>query len=190
MTERLDPDSLRWLLDDLAYHQARVLLLVRAVAANPGHQRKLDGLTKLAKLDFLIRYPALAPTVLDKLDQQEPRLHLSDDDVAAPTEVDDPMTRYKYGPWDDKYYAVIGALVSRGLIRYVKGRRGSVALTATPMGKKLAQDLCGDPLWREVSDRCEAVADASAGLSGNALKELIYGRLADLMDRPHREVIS
>ena len=30
------------------------------------------------------------------------------------------MIRYKYGPWDDRYYAVIGALVSRGLLRYVR----------------------------------------------------------------------
>jgi hypothetical protein len=26
-------------------------------------------------------------------------------------------------------------------------------------------------------------------MTGNALKELVYDRLADLMDRPHREVI-
>lgn len=100
------------------------------------------------------------------------------------------MTRYKYGPWDDRYYPVVGALVSRGLLRYVKGRRGSVALTTTASGKKLADTLIEDPLWRDVADRCEAIAQASSGLSGNALKERIYDRLADLMDRPHRQVIS
>jgi hypothetical protein len=30
-----------------------------AVTAAHGHQGKVDGLTKLAKLDFLLRYPAL-----------------------------------------------------------------------------------------------------------------------------------
>jgi hypothetical protein len=34
-------------------------LLVDAVTAAHGHQGKVDGLTKLAKLDFLLRYPAL-----------------------------------------------------------------------------------------------------------------------------------
>lgn len=190
MTQDQDPEALRWVVDDLAYHQARVLLLVKAVAADPGHSRKLDGLTKLAKLDFLVRYPALASIVLDDLDEAEPRMHLGKDDVAAPTEVEDPMTRYKYGPWDDRYYPVVGALVSRGLLRYVKGRRGGVALTATPAGKKLADSLADEPLWSEIADRCEAIAEASAGLSGNALKERIYERLADLMDRPYREVIK
>ena len=65
--EEPDFDALRWVVEDLAYHQARVLLLVQAVAADSGHARKLDGLTKLAKLDFLVRCPALASTVLDAL---------------------------------------------------------------------------------------------------------------------------
>jgi hypothetical protein len=34
-----------------------------------------------------------------------------------------------------------------------------------------------------------AIAEASAGLTGNALKDLIYQRLVSLMDRPYREVI-
>ena len=191
MTQDRDPDALRWVLEDLAYHQARVLLLVKAVASDPGHQRKLDGLTKLAKLDFLIRYPALAPVVLDELRSDEPKMHLSEDEVSAPTEVEDPMTRYKYGPWDDRYYPVVGGLVSRGLLRYVRGRRGSVALTPTAAGKRFADELVSqEPLWRDIADRCETVAEASAGLTGNALKERIYERLADLMDRPHREVIT
>lgn len=190
MTPDQVADARRAVVDDLVYHQARILLLVRAVAADPGHNRKLDGLTKLAKLDFLVRYPALADIVLDELSSDDERMHVGEHELSAPTVVDDPMTRYKYGPWDDRYYPVVGALVSRGLVRYVKGRRGSVALTATPAGKKLADDLATDPAWHDVADRCMAVAQASAGMSGNALKELIYDRLADLMDRPHREVIS
>lgn len=188
-TER-EPQARRAVLDDLAYHQARILLLVAAVAAEPGHNRKLDGLTKLAKLDFLVRYPALASVILDDLSAGDTRMHLEEHELAAPTEVDDPMTRYKFGPWDDRYYPVIGALVSRGLIRYVKGRRGSVALTATPAGKRLASELTMDPLWGTLSDRCLAVAKASTGMSGNAIKERIYDRLAELMDRPHREIIT
>lgn len=182
-------DQLRWEVDDLAYHQLRVLLLVAAVSAEPGHGRKLDGLTKLAKLDFFVRYPALAPMLLDDLEGDD-RMHVNEVDRLTPTLVQDPMTRYKYGPWDDRYYPVIGALVSRGLLRYAKGRRGSVALMPTAAGKALAAEVATDEVWREVADRCEAVAAASRGMTGNALKELIYDRLADLMDRPHRTVIS
>lgn len=95
MTSR-SPEALSALVHDLAYHQSRVLLLVQAVADEPGNSGKLDGLTKLAKLDFLVRYPALAPVVLDELSESDPDLHLSDADLSEPTVVSDPMTRYKY----------------------------------------------------------------------------------------------
>ena len=184
------PEALSAMLDDLAYHQSLVLLLVRAVAEEPGNSGKLDGLTKLAKLDFLVRYPALAPVVLDELDSADPDLHLADADLSEPTVVSDPMTRYKYGPWDDKYYPVIGALVARGLLRYSTGRKGNVALVPTALGRALATDLAADAAWEGTDDQCRAVARASAGLTGNALKVRIYERLAKLMDRPHREMIT
>jgi len=165
----------------------RVLLLVAAVAGSEGHSRKLDGLTKLAKLDFLVRYPAVAPRVLDDLDSGDRRLHIAQGDDA--TEVEDPMTRYKYGPWDDRYYPVIGALVGRGLLRYARGRQGSVALVPTPAGRSLAEALAQTESWRDMNDRCHVIAQASGGLTGTALKDLIYRHLPEMMDRPHRQVI-
>src|SRR5258707_9647687 len=190
MTTPRHPADLALLRDDFAYHQARVLLLVDAVAGTPGHSGKLDGLTKLAKLDFLLRYPALAPAVLNDLDGTDARLHLSEEETTEPTDGEAPMTRYKYGPWDDRYYPVIGALIGRGLLRYTRGRRGSVALAATPSARRLAQELTATSEWATIIPRCRAVAEASSGLSGNTLKDLIYQRLADLMDRPHRQVIK
>jgi hypothetical protein len=184
-----EADELAMLREDLAYHQARVLLLITATAAERGHARKLDGLTKLAKLDFLLRYPALATEVLDALDVNDPRLHLAEEDVRDPTAVEAPMIRYKYGPWDDRYYAIIGALVGRGLLKYTKGRKGSVALVPTASGRQLAEQMAGTAEWSEIADRSRAIAEASSGLTGNALKDLIYQRLADLMDLPHRQVI-
>ena len=187
MTSPTSVEELEVLRGDLAYHQMRVLLLVVAVASSDGHSRKLDGLTKLAKLDFLVRYPGLASRVLDDLDAADRRLHTTRDDDT--TEVEAPMTRYKYGPWDDRYYPVIGALVGRGLLRYGKGRRGSVALAPTPAGRRLAEALASSEQWHDINDQCQAIAQAAGGLTGTALKDLIYRRLPELMDRPHRHVI-
>jgi hypothetical protein len=189
MTTPRDPEELALLREDLAYHQARVLLLVDAVAATQGHQGKVDGLTKLAKLDFLLRYPALAPAVLDRLSAADPRLRLPAGEAASPADAEAPMIRYKYGPWDDRYYAIIGALVGRGLLRYMPGRRGSVALAPTPAGRELAGHLAAADEWGDVAERSQAIAESSAGMSGNALKTLIYQRLASLMDRQFGEVI-
>lgn len=189
MSTEYEELELALLREDLAYHQARILLLVDAVTKSSGHARKLDGLTKLAKLDFLLRYPALASRVLDGLSESDPRLNLSREDISTPTEVEAPMVRYKYGPWDDRYYAVIGALVGRGLLRYARGRKGSVALATTKEGRRLADEMSRTLDWKVLSERSEAIADASSGMTGNAIKELIYQRLESLMDRPHRQVI-
>lgn len=189
MTMPRRAEELALLRDDSAYHQARVLLLVTAVADTQGHQGKVDGLTKLAKLDFLLRYPALAAQVLDRLDPADPRLRLTPEEVAEPANSEAPMTRYKYGPWDDRYYPVIGALVGRGLLGYARSRRGSVALTPTARGKALAAQMAAASEWVGIADRSRAIAEASSGMTGNAVKDLIYERLASLMDRPHREVI-
>lgn len=189
MTDIDDGLELALLREDLAYHQARVLILVTTVSSTRGHTGKLDGLTKLAKLDFLLRYPALAPQVLDQLDQEDPRLHLRTDNLAAPTDVEAPMTRYKYGPWDDRYYTVIGALIGRGLLRYTTTRKGSVALAPTPAGRRLTRDMAATTQWAAVNDRSQAIAEASVNMTGNALKDRIYQRLAALMDRPYRQVI-
>ncbi|MFT3942224.1 MAG: hypothetical protein QM705_00165 [Ancrocorticia sp.] len=189
MNDNHPRELLEAIREDSVYHQARVLLLVVTVTRTDGHSRKLDGLTKLAKLDFLVRYPALALSVLDCLDPHDEQLHLTDCEDLALADVGDPMIRYKYGPWDDRYYPVIGALVGRNLIKFVKGRRGSVAFSPTPLGKKIASFLSATPEWRTTSDRCEAVARASSGLNGNKLRELIYQRLPELMDQPYRKEI-
>lgn len=192
----LDRSDLALLREDLAYHQARVLLLVAAVCAADGHSKKLDGLTKLAKLDFLLRYPALGPTVLYRLDPADPRLHLPRDAEASPTDVEAPMIKYTYGPWDDHYYAVLGALTGRGLLRYVKARKRSVAVAPTPAGRKAARLLADTAEWSSVAERSIAIAEASAGLSGNELTERIfsgnepiehiYGPLTLVLDHLHR----
>ncbi|MCC3279486.1 hypothetical protein LJ754_10000 [Arthrobacter sp. zg-Y40] len=190
ITESVVSEHLEALRVDLAYHQTRVLLLVTAVASEAGHSRKLDGLTKLAKLDFLTRYPALAPNVLEALDADDSRLHIENGGELSPTDVEAPMVRYKYGPWDDRYYPIIGALVGRGLLRYAKGRRGSLALIPTSFGRKVAVGIGDTNEWADVNDRCHAIAQTSVGLSGTKLKDLIYANLASLMDRPYRELIK
>ncbi|GAA5184360.1 hypothetical protein GCM10023322_25680 [Rugosimonospora acidiphila] len=168
------------------YHQARVLLLIDALA---GKSSALDGLTKLAKLDFLLRYPVfleeLANSGVDAL-------QLSDDTKPTPEErstVESRMMRYKYGPWDDRYYGIIGALVGRGLVEYVSGKRGNIALRPTDGGRALARLLATDPAWRLTAARCAVLHRAFARKSGNAIKSLIYDRLPDVVDRPHRTEI-
>ncbi|GEA84817.1 MULTISPECIES: hypothetical protein [Cellulomonas] len=165
--------------EDLLHQQLRVLLLVTAVAKEPGNAGKLDGLTKLAKLDFIARYPNLAGNVARELGIDSP-------DVGGSPPTATPMIRYRYGPWDDQYYPVIGALVGRGLVRYAAGRKGSVGLAPTAAGIEIAARMRKEPSWAQVASHYDQVARAFGGLTGNKLKQAIYSALPELHDMPYR----
>ncbi|OKI17251.1 hypothetical protein A6A08_06980 [Nocardiopsis sp. TSRI0078] len=85
--------------------------------------------------------------------------------------------RHRYGPWDERYYTVVGALVGRGLIRLGEGGRSRFTLTPAPAGSRLARAAAASPPWRPVADRCAAVAEAAGRLSGHRLTQLILTRL-------------
>ena len=168
------------LSEDLEHQQLRVLLLIGAVSKVPGNGNKLDGLTKLAKLDFIARYQEAEPSVAAKLSGDTATTsHKSSISITTT-----PMIRYRYGPWDDRYYPVIGALVGRGLVCYTRGKRGSVAMSVTALGRKIIQQLEKDDLWAPVAARYMSVADRFGARSGNSLKEAVYAALPELMDVP------
>ena len=90
---------------------ARVLL----IDAFSSGQGTLQGRTKLAKLDFLLRYPSFLRRAL--------RIRNIDADLPEPSArentIEQRMVRFRYGPWDPAYYAVLGSLLGRGLIEAI-----------------------------------------------------------------------
>jgi len=156
----------------LDYHSVRVLLLIASYSL--AHHQPLDGLTKLAKLDFLVRYPVFLQQLAEKVAGQ--RLP----DSIKPTDaerlgVETRMVRYKYGPWDDRYYPILGTLIGLGLITPTSGR-GIVALSVTAEGAALAESISGQAPWVIVATRCSFVVN-TFDMTGNKLKETIYKEL-------------
>lgn len=166
---------------DTEDHVARLLLLTSAFALR---DRSLDGLTKIAKLDFLLRYPRFL------------RMFLVDDGLGELLDVvnagdevlETRMIRYKYGPWDESYYSILAALLGKGLVQRVKGR-GSIAIITTELGEEIAAQLRLLPTWVAMSERCDVLAE-HYDLTGNALKERIYEELPEIVQLDYREEIS
>lgn len=160
------------------YHLARLLLLVDAFSVNGD---RLEGLTKLAKLDFLLRYPVFLERLLDRRGKAWPA-------GAAPTyaerqAVESRMIRYKYGPWDNRYYALVGALVGKGLVEAAH-RNGHLSVTTTELGRAVAKSLAATDAWRTAWHRSELLK-RWFDRSGNQLKEMIYRELPEVVDRPY-----
>ncbi|WP_328967515.1 hypothetical protein [Streptomyces sp. NBC_00239] len=163
------------------YHEARVLLLIDRFT---GVKKGLEGLTKLAKLDFLLRYPAMLERLLAEDGIPWP-------DGAQPTSaerlsVESRMTRYKYGPWDHRYYTVLGSLAARDLITYGGTDRAEFRITAS--GAVAAAMLAETDEWSVVAKRI-TLLKKHFNKSGTTLKTLIYDRLPDAVDRPWRTEI-
>jgi hypothetical protein len=85
--------------NDDSLHLARLLLLLGSADARKTtaitKARAIEGITKLAKMDFLLRYPTCLERVLAILDK-------SSEDVAVQererTSIESKMIRFRYGP--------------------------------------------------------------------------------------------
>lgn len=168
--------------------ETRVLLLIDGFSHKPkGHGRCLEGRVKLAKLDFLLRYPKHLSRVLAKLgvDTDLQRSGLLDAD--AP--LDSRMMRYKYGPWDPSYYAVLGSLIGRGLVRVepLESANG-LGYSTTTIGAGLAGNLREDESFY-VIDRRIKLLRRHLDKSGSTLKKYLY-ELPEVADSTWHEELT
>jgi hypothetical protein len=147
--------------DILEFHAARILLLLHLC----GRGNSIEGLTKLAKLDFFVRYPEFfkrACAVLGK------------DVGAVPTVGESPMVRHHYGPWDHRYYQVLGFLEGARLLEVNKSGVHAFTFTLTEEGVKKASALSADQSYRELRDYMVTVRKRLGQRNGSSLKNLIY----------------
>jgi len=96
--------------------EARLLLLIDGFSRQTNGPRSLEGRVKLAKLDFLLRYPRhLASVLASRGVKDAARAGLERQD----SPLESRMMRYRYGPWDPSHFAILGSLVGRRLIEVV-----------------------------------------------------------------------
>jgi hypothetical protein len=164
------------------YHAARLLILFDAFTDDNG---SFDGLTKLAKLDFLLRYPVLLERLLEKRKLTWPPL--LEPTTSERHAVESRMIRHKYGPWDNRYYPLLGSLVARELV-IINGHRTGLEIRLTDAGRKVARELAGTEEWGTVAGRSRFLK-RHFNSTGNRLKEMIYAGLPDVVDRPRRTLI-
>ena len=145
----------------LEFHAGRMLLLLLKCGA----KGRIKGLTKLAKLDFFVRYPKLF-SAASKATGKDP--------TTASTDTDSAMLRHHYGPWDPRYYQVLSYLESRDLIAIQPEGKSGFAFSLTPAGTELSKLLSRSATFQDVCNHMEAVKRNFGYLSGTALKRLIY----------------
>lgn len=155
------PSALPLAADDVTeLHAARLLLLMKLC----GQSGRIDGLTKLAKLDFFVRYPAFL---------QRAAAHLQKPLNTKASEIDSEMVRHHYGPWDKRYYSVLPFLESHRLIT-VRKEAGTYVFALTDDGQKAVKKLSSKPEFSELAQRMREVKKLFGHWKGSSLKDLVY----------------
>lgn len=167
------PASLPLAADDvLEFHAARLLLLMHIC----GIAGRIDGLTKMAKLDFFTRYPdffEVARAAVGKASESVEASEMRGDADA----VEASMVRHHYGPWDKRYYHVLAHLEAKRLINVVKQKK-SYQISLTDLGRERAKLIAERDSFAPLVQRLRQVKAVFGSRSGTFLKNLIY-RLFD-----------
>lgn len=150
--------------------EARLLLLIEAFSRR---NKVLEGRTKLAKLDFFLRYPTYCERAF-RIRRPELEYQIA----TAEPNVESRMVRYRFGPWDPAYFALLGRLVGKGLIKPVPYPRG-IGYKATDNGRSVADALKDEPAWLDMSGRVELLRQ-HFDLSGATLKKFVYDNFPEV----------
>lgn len=152
--------------DILELHAARLMLLILICGTKKQATGtiRLDGLTKLAKLDFLTRYPDF----YEKLAE-----HMGVEAKAQLRDVESSMVRFHYGPWDDRYYHILGYLEARGLLLVDKDGL-TFRFSLTGQGVEVATRISKEETFSELATHIKHVKGLVGKFTGTKLKDTIY----------------
>jgi hypothetical protein len=167
-------DILADLENDDNLHLGRLLVLLSAFVGKV-EAGSVDGLTKLAKLDFLLRYPVNLERALEVRAGRGSDAKLEDYERKS---IESSMVRYRFGPWDFRYRRFLNTLVSKGLVSVTtEGRTIKIQLTGA--GREAADELVRSPEFATMAHRARLLK-RHCDLSATNLMKFIYETFPEL----------
>lgn len=167
-----------------SFHMARLLLLLKSCSGRSN--KPVEGIMKLAKLDFLLRYPSCLVRVLEALGKEDDAQKISEEERNT---IEARMIRFRFGPWDSRYRRWIGLLVSKRLAQtFVDGRTVKVQLT--PEGVELANSLSTKSEFSDLAARSKLVSAAVGIYPATKLKNFIYDVFPEIVQMKWGEDIE
>ena len=167
------------------FHIARLLVLLFACSGREGN-KSMDGFTKLAKLDFLLRYPNCLERALIAEGKSVDKAKVQDFER---TTIESKMVRFRYGPWDHRYRRWIALMVARGLV-HVGIVKKTVKIWLTEQGREVATAIAENNAYQLISDRASLISVRFGSKSGAALKDFVYETFPELTNMKWGEEIA
>ena len=157
--------------------EARLLLLIAEFSRG---DEILEGRMKLAKLDFFLRYPRFLQRAMKLRGASARSMAALENAETQAQDIESKMVRYRYGPWDPSYYALLGRLLGKNLVVPMPFSRG-VGFRATDKGKQVANQLAETPVWSEVASRAKLLR-RYLNLTGASLMRFVYENFPEVSE--------
>ncbi|TNC98642.1 MAG: hypothetical protein FD119_113 [Stygiobacter sp.] len=168
---------------DEPIHLARLLILVLAFTREEG--AAIDGITKLAKLDFLLRYPSFFERAMIARGLSPKSVSVEDYERRS---VEAAMVRYRYGPWDHRYRRFINILAAKGLVDVTTDGR-AVRLSLTGRGHEVAAVLAADPANIPLATRA-GILRHRIDIGATEIMKFIYATFPEIATLAYDEAIT
>lgn len=167
-------------------HVARLLILFSQLAEFD-YGKEIVGIMKVAKLDFLLRYP----TVLEKAlqDRRKSGKSISLKDYER-TSVESKMIRYRFGPWDHRYWSFLSIMNCSGLLDIGKNEDGTIIFKITSNGQQLAKEFSKIDEFNDYFTRSQIISKNFGSMLGTNLKKSIYKLRPELYDMQYGDFIK
>jgi len=172
------------------FHEARILLLLLAASGKGEAARAVDGIMKLAKMDFLLRYPNILARALTEVKKTKPRVGAAAERIPEDQRntIEGRMIRFRYGPWDKRYRRWLAILAAKNLLRVSKEGR-TVKVLLTEDGRTAARKLATHTDFIDLAERANIVYSAVGHLPSEKVKDFIYKITPELLTMKWGEFI-
>ncbi len=147
-------------------HLTRLLILLAEFSKN---NESIDGLSKLAKLDFLLRYPTILERALEAKKKSTKKLAIKNHERIC---VESVMIRYQFGPWDNRYRTFLNILIGKGIAALTIDNK-KVLIQCTTLGMETASIFSDNEDFLDYFARAELIRK-NFNLTGDNLTKFIY----------------
>jgi len=137
---------------DLNTQLARLMILIYHLCGVKNN-KKIDGVNKLAKLDFLLKSPTYLKKGLGKLNTKT-TVKISS---AENWSIENKMNLYTYVPWDENYRKFLNVIISRGLVS-ISFEKDDYFIQITTKGIQLTEELNGNRHFKEFVNRSKVIS--------------------------------
>lgn len=162
--------------NDDSLHMARLLMLLRSCGGRSGI-KPVASIAKLARLDFLLRYPGCLTRALLA---EEAKAELQDTPDYELGSIEARMVRYRYGPWDSRYRRLLYLMRARNLLTLTLVGK-IVQISLTEAGTDVATRLADAPELAAVANRSQVVGKVFGGKSAAALSAFLLTTIPEIL---------